>query len=164
MMNEKRIVTQSRKESASASAGADVLEVKEYLREVRSKQRYAQVLCERAQRYRDMAMRATGRVSAVRFGGTSRRSKVEDNVLAMMDVEKELRERMEELMKETRRVEKMISLMTDDRYHAVLQLRYLCGMSWEEVASKLHFSVRWVHKLHGEGLKQLAQGWTPRGH
>ena len=164
MNDEKRIVTQSRSESASASTGADVLKVKEYLREVRSKQRYAQVLCERAQRYREMAMRATGRVSAVRLGGTSRRSKVEDNVLAMMDTEKELKKRIDELMQETRRVEKMISLMTDERYHAVLQLRYLCGMSWEEVAQKLHFSVRWVHKLHGEGIKQLARGWTPRGH
>ena len=164
MMSKEKIGTQKRSVSASASENVDVLKVKEYLREVRTKQRYAQVLCERAQRYRDMAMRATGRVSAVRFGGTSRRSKVEDNVLAMMDVEKELRDRMKELLEDTRRVEKMISLMTDERYHAVLQLRYLCGLSWEEVANRLHFTVRWVHKLHGEGLKQLAQGWTPRGH
>ena len=164
MMKEEMIVKHSSKERASASEGADMLEVKEYLRGIRSKQRYAQVLCERAQRYRDLAMRATGRVSAVRLGGTSRRSKVEDNVLAMMDVEKELKQQLDELMRATREVERRISLMTDERYHAVLQLRYLCGMSWEEVARKLHFSVRWVHKLHGEGLRQLAKSWTPKGH
>lgn len=164
MMNEKKMGTQSRRESASASAGADVLEVKEYLREVRSQYRYAQVLCERAQRYRDMAMRATGRVDAVRLSGTPRRSKVEDNVLAMVDVHRELKERVNELMQETRRAEKLICTLSDERYHAVLQLRYLCGLSWEEVAQRLNFSVRWVHKLHGEGLKQLAQNWTHRGH
>ena len=163
-MNTEKMATQMRRVSASASEGADVLKLKEYLRGIRSKRRYAQVLCERAQRHRDMAMRATGRVSAVRFGGTSRRSKVEDNVLAMVDTEKELRERMEELMRETRHVERMINLMTDERYHAVLQLRYLCGLTWDEVASRLHFSVRWVHKLHGEGLRQLAQSWTHTGH
>ena len=163
-MNEEKIVKQNRKESASVSAGTDILEVKEYLRDVRSHYRYAQVLTERAERYRDMAMRATSRVSAVRYSGTSRRSKVEDNVLAMVDVHRELKEKIRELLEETRRAEKLICTLSDERYHAVLQLRYLCGMSWEEVAQRLHFSVRWVHKLHGEGLKQLAQHWTHRGH
>jgi len=111
-----------------------------------------------------MAMRATSRASAVRLSGTSRRSRVEDNVLDLVDTQKELHERVRELMAKTREAEKRICLLSDRRYHAVLQLRYLCGLSWEEVAQRLHFSVRWVHKLHGEGLRQLAQNWTHKGH
>ena len=164
MMNEEKIVKHMRGGDASALTDGRMTDVRSYLRDVRHRYRYAQTLCERASRYREMATRATGRMDALRLSGTSRRSKVEDNVLAMVDVHRELKEKIRELLEETRRAEKLICTLSDERYHAVLQLRYLCGMSWEEVAQRLHFSVRWVHKLHGEGLKQLAQHWTHRGH
>ena len=134
MMIEDKIVKHSRGGDASALTDTDISDVKEYLREVRHRYLYAQTLCQRAERYREMAMRATGRTDALRLSGTSRRSKVEDNVLAMVDVHRELKEEIGELMKETRRAEKLISRLGDGRLRSVLQMRYLCGMTWEEIA------------------------------
>lgn len=34
----------------------------------------------------------------------------------------------------------------------VLFYRYLKGMSWWEIAEKMHFSDRWIYKLHGRAL------------
>lgn len=165
MMDEKMMMeSRSEERSASASEATDVEDVREYLREIRHKYLYAQVLCERAQRYREMAMRATGRVTATRLSGTPRRSSLEDNVLSMMDTHRELQDQIRELMCETRRAEKLIASLGDERCHAVLQLRYLCGMSWEEVAEKLNYSVRWVHKLHGQAIRKLEKLTQKRGH
>ena len=42
------------------------LEIKDYLREVRHAHLRAEVLCARAEKYREMATRATGRTDALR--------------------------------------------------------------------------------------------------
>ena len=34
----------------------------------------------------------------------------------------------------------------------VMFYRYIKGMDWWEIAEKMHYSERWVHKLHGKGL------------
>ena len=130
-------------------------DVREYLREIRHKYLYAQVLCERAQRYREMAMRATGRTDAIRVSGTGDRSKVEKYILELWDVHNELQKEIGELMEKSRTAEKLIETLKDDRHRSVLQLRYLCGMTWDDIAERLHFTLRWVHKLHREAIEKL---------
>jgi len=164
MMNEEKIVKHMRGGDASALTDGKMTDVRSYLRDVRHRYRYAQTLCERANRYREMATRATGRTDALRLSGTSRRSKVEDNVLAMVDVHRELKERIEGLMQETKRAERLISILPDPRHRSVLQLRYLCSMGWEEIADKMQYTLRWVHKLHSEALERLQKHVDKRGH
>ena len=136
------------------------LEIKDYLREVRHDHLRAEVLCARAEKYREMATRATGRTDAMRLSGTPGRSKVEQYVLEMVDVHAELEKEISQLMQYTREAEKLIATLRDERYRSVLQLRYLCGYDWQEIADRLHFSLRWTHKLHGEALQELKQNRT----
>lgn len=146
---------QSERTNASALLDADMQDVRQFLREVRHGYLHAQMLCERAERYREMAMRATSRIDAIRTSGTPGRSKVETYVLEMIDVHDELQKEMESVLDRSRRAEKLIGLVQDDRYRAVLQFRYLCGMRWEEIAQKLMFTLRWTHKLHRNALDEL---------
>ena len=164
MMTEEKIVKRMRGGDASAMADGIITDVRSYLRDVRHRYSYAQTLSERASRYREMAMRATGRMDALRLSGTARRSKVEDNVLAMMDVQKEWKERIDALMQETQKAEKLISVLTDPRHRSVLHLRYLSGMGWEEIAGKMQYTLRWVHKLHSEAIEMLQRYVDKRGH
>lgn len=94
MTHDEKIVKMSTERRAAAATGED-RDVRAYLREIRSKYRYMQTLSLRAERYREMAMRATGRTDAVRLSGTSRRSKVEDNVLAMVDIRRDLEKQIQ---------------------------------------------------------------------
>lgn len=160
MMMEEKIVKHSSGRDASALKAGPTGSVKDYLRDVRHRYQYAQTLCERAQRYREMAMRATGRTDALRLSGTPRRSKVEDNVLAMVDVHRELKGQIEALMQESKRAERLIAALPDARHRTVLQMRYLCGMGWEEIADRMNYTLRWTHKLHSEAIGQLEK----RGH
>ena len=164
MMNEEKIVKHMRGGDASALTDGRITDVRSYLRDVRHRYSYAQTLCERANRYREMATRATGRMDALRLSGTTRRSKVEDNVLAMVDVHRELKTRIEALMQESKRAEKLISALPDPRHRSVLQLRYLCGMGWDEIADKMQYTLRWVHKLHNEAVGMLQMRLDKRGH
>lgn len=158
-MNREMNVTQKQSEvrtsSASALLDADMQDVRQFLREVRHSYLYTQVLCERAERYRSMAMRATSRADALRVSGTPNRSKVETYVLELVDVHDELKRETDRLLEMSRKAEKMIGLLRDDRYRAVLQFRYLCGMRWEEIAEDMDISTRWAHSLHSQAIKAL---------
>ena len=41
-------------------------------------------------------------------------------------------------------------------YQLVLELRYLCFKSWEEIALQMGYDVRHVFRLHGEALKAIS--------
>lgn len=158
LMGVKRLLAQLPPKTQTTAQPADV---KEYLRDVRHAFWRADVLSARAERYRELATRATGRMDALRLGGTPIRSKVENYVLELMQAHQELQDQISELLALTRQAEKLIARLPDERYRLVLHLRYLCGYDWQDIADRLHFSLRWVHKLHGEALAQLAAGDGP---
>jgi len=37
----------------------------------------------------------------------------------------------------------------------LLELRYLCFKTWEQIAVELHFDLRWVYRLHGRALDEI---------
>jgi len=151
-----RLEEQSVRAHAPAKSSESPLDVRMMLRDVRHCQLRTLTLCARAEKYREMAMQATGRTDAIRVSGTGDRSKVEKYILELWDVHNELQEEISRLMKKSREAEKLIRTLEDDRHRAVLELRYLCAMTWEEIAGKLHFTVRWAHKLHKEAMDALA--------
>jgi len=160
MMIEKqwnRTEEQSVRANAPATSGEGTLDVRMQLRDVRFCHLRTLTLCARAEKYREMAMQATGRTDAIRTSGTGDRSKVEKYVLELWDVHNELQQEIARLMKLSRAAEKKIMKLEDDRLRAILELRYLCGMTWEEISKKLNFTLRWVHKLHKEALESLAR-------
>lgn len=147
-------------QSGEKSASAGMQDVRMYLREVRFAFRRTEVLCERAEKYRTLAMRATGRTDALRVSGTPQRSKMETYVLELVDTHAELQKEINALLALSREAEKLIGQLEDDRHRAVLQLRYLCAMTWEEVAEKMKYTLRWTHKMHREAVAKLERIWA----
>ncbi len=152
MTNETMSMTEAA-QMRSASAGMQT--IRNELRQVRSAYRRVEVLTARAERYRELATRATGRTDAIRLSGTPNRSNVENYVLELVDTHEVLKKEINELLKRSREAEKWIATLENDHHRAVLQLRYLCGMDWEDVAENMHFSLRWVHQLHREAVEAL---------
>ena len=151
-----RTEEQSVRAHAPAKSSETTLDVRMMLRDARHCHLRTQTLCARAEKYREMAMQATGRTDAIRVSGTGDRSKVEKYILELWDIHNELQQEMAILREKSRNTEMMIQQLPDERHRAVLELRYLCGLTWEEIADRLHFTVRWTHKLHKEGVEALA--------
>ena len=150
-----RTEEQSVRAHAPAESIGEKTDVRSQLRDVRHCQLRTLTLCARSERYREMAMQATGRTDAIRVSGTTDRSKVEKYILELWDVHNELQEEIARLMERSRKAERLIEKLADERHRTVLQLRYLCGFTWEEIAEKLHFTLRWIHKLHKEAIEKL---------
>ena len=53
------------------------------------------------------------------------------------------------------KIERQIKQMENEDEQEVLRLRYITGLKWEEVALKMNYSWKWVHKIHGRALQNF---------
>ena len=104
---------------------------------------------------RDLAGRATATMTAVKVSGTRERSRVEDAVVKLVDIEDEIALRIEALTGERQRAAREIEKLKSQNERVIMQLRYLACMKWEEIAEEMGYGVQHIFKLHGEALEKL---------
>lgn len=76
--------------------------------------------------------------------------------MAIMDEQIELlKEERLEKVRCYQRIERQIRQMENEDEQEVLRLRYIKGLKWEEVALKMNYSWKWVHKIHGRALQNF---------
>ena len=57
------------------------------------------------------------------------------------------------LLGELAAIRRQIARVQDPRLRLVLQRRYLCRESWEEISSGQKIGIRWLHRLHARALQ-----------
>ncbi len=92
-------------------------------------------------------------------GGASggyKQSIVENAACSIVDLENEIIAEIAVLAGIEREIQEAISLFVgDDRYKAVLEMRYLNGYSWRSIGAKLYYGEDWVCRLHGMALQEM---------
>jgi len=73
------------------------------------------------------------------------------------ELEREINLRIDELYDLKQSALHAINKLQDDRHRVLLQLRYFEGLSWEEIARKMHYSRRGVLYIHGDALRALRE-------
>lgn len=51
---------------------------------------------------------------------------------------------------------KRIHAIENPDHEFILELRYINGLTWEEIADEMGYSVRHVHRLHEKALEEFA--------
>ena len=130
-------------------------EKKQYLnRYVQSKNRY-NAISEEMLRIRSEACRVSPVLSEMPNGGNQTGTKIERAIEQLdacaNDLEKEALE-MRQLMQE---VKAAINTIPDETLKQLLELRYINGYTWEQIAVKINYTWRHVLRLHGEALKHV---------
>ena len=74
---------------------------------------------------------------------------------AALDLERKLHEDCLKLLKLKGEAYDIIREINDDRERELMELRYIDGLRWEKIALEMHYSYRWVTRLHGRILKKL---------
>lgn len=86
--------------------------------------------------------------------GNPNKSKLEDIVCNILEVEKTLNEQINEGYKIMNQIEKAIDILNGD-HKEIIRLRYLEGMRWDHISRKIRYSVRMTHIKHVEALRRL---------
>ena len=130
------------------------MDVKDWLRqlpqiEARIRSKEAQI-----RKYREMATRATSSMEATRVSGSSNRSRVEDAVVGICDLEESAKEDLRELAMYRRDAMEVIRRVPDVRHRDILEMHYVTGWSLRRIAEEMHYQERWVQILHGLALNE----------
>lgn len=131
---------------------------KEYLQSVRLANSEADRRISRLEHYRDCAGYGTGKREAGRISGTPQRSRVEDNVCALVDYEREHRlmvsanQAVDICVDRRTEAADIIRRIPRERYREVLYRYYIDGLTWRQVAEQMGLSLRKTHTLHGWAL------------
>ena len=144
-----------------------------FMQRVMSAQRRIVEMEERAAQYRDMAQRITASFQDVYVKGPSGRSRVEDNMSAFMDVCREIEREARRLRKYLLQANKVISRLTDAKEREVLELYYLSGYGFQDIAERMFINERTARRIHVKALEHVQRemdlmeyevrrpGWNP---
>lgn len=64
----------------------------------------------------------------------------------------EIKSRIKELQD---KAETLISCEKDHDRWTVLYRRYILNQKWEKIAVEINLDLRWIYRLHGQGLRNL---------
>lgn len=71
------------------------------------------------------------------------------------ELNQDINERLKEAYEKKRLIESAIDSMEDDRLSVILSLKYIDGLTLEEIADKLHYSNSHMGVLHRQALDEF---------
>lgn len=97
---------------------------------------------------------------AVSAGGSSTdrkgwKSDLSGHMVRLEDLRKEKEKELRNMVRSHEQIERAINSLEDAQERDVLFYRYIKGLDWREVAKKMHYSERWILKIHGRALMHM---------
>jgi len=129
------------------------LTAKEFLRRARTVDRRVDEAQERVERLR--ARLEAGRMSQITGlprGGASDWTETADRLI---ELERRVNSRTRELVRWKLAAMDAIDLVEEANLREVLELYYIDGYTWEQVAQRMGVDLRWVYRLHGRALLRV---------
>ena len=126
---------------------------KEFLRQARDIDRRIDHAAERVERLR--ARLEAGRMSRITGmprGGGSDWTETADRLI---ELEQAVNARVRDMCQIKRQAIAAIDAVDDARYRELLELYYIDGKTWEQVAERMGYDRRWVTRLHGMALQKV---------
>lgn len=131
------------------------LTAKEYLSQAyRIDQRITSKISQ-VQSLRELAAKATTTLSDIPRSSSPNHHRMEDFITKALDLESEINADLQHLIDLKHEVVTIIKCVESPELQTLLELRYLCFRTWEQIAVELYYDIRHVHRLHGRALNEV---------
>lgn len=124
-----------------------------YLRQYRVNELAIERTQEELEKWRSRAEKCTAGVGASHSGCGG--NLIQESVEHICEWENLLCRQVKKDIFTRKTIETAISHVSDKRMRLLLQYRYIDGMTWEQIAVRLHLDYRWILRLHGRALSRL---------
>ena len=104
---------------------------------------------------RELTTKATATMSDMPGGGSRNVYKMQDIIGKIVDLENEINADIDKLVDLKREMVTVIKAVTDPELQTLLELRYLCFKTWEQIAVDMQYSTRNIYKLHDCALAKV---------
>ena len=80
---------------------------------------------------------------------------MEDTIAKIIDLQEEINSDIDQLVDTKREIVSVIKRIQNPEHQTLLELRYLCFKSWEQIAVDMHYCIQNVYKLHDRALASI---------
>ena len=78
-----------------------------------------------------------------------------DAVCKIIDLQEEINKDIDRLVDLKREIMGVIKAVPNVEYQTILEKRYLCFISWEQIAVDMNYSMQHIHRMHSSALKEI---------
>lgn len=103
----------------------------------------------------DLATKATATITGMPHSPSPATSPMADAIGKIIDLQAEINCDVGRLVDLKRDMVRCIKAVGNTEYQTLLELRYLCFKTWEQIAVDMGYRVRNVHLLHNEALEKV---------
>ena len=126
---------------------------KEYLSQARYLDARINTKIKQLEALNTLATSATSVLTGMPHSPNKATSKMADIVDKIVDLQAEINRDIDALVDLKGEMRSKLEMVPAEDYKAILEMRYLCFMSWEQIASNLGLSAPYTYKLHDRALK-----------
>lgn len=102
-----------------------------------------------------LATKCTSAITGMPHNPSPSQSTMADAVCKIIDLQELLKKDLSALVDLKREIMGVINGIENDEYKTVLEKRYLCFLSWEQIAVDLHYSMEYAFKIHKRALEKV---------
>jgi len=137
------------------AGGVWLMTAKEYLRQAYRLDQKINSKLRQINSLRALSQKVTASYDGDVVSHTRNVTGLEDSVIRLIESEDELNQQIKELVDLRREIARVIDAVGNDTYQMILEMRYLCYMSWNEIAENMNYSRRWVLQMHARAVEKV---------
>jgi hypothetical protein len=104
---------------------------------------------------RKLASKATLTMTGMPRSVSPNLQSMESTIVKLADLEVEINRDIDEMVDLKQEIVSLVKRIDNVESRTLLELRYLCFKSWEQIAEEMAYDLRYLHKLHNRALDQV---------
>lgn len=134
-----------------------VKEAKDYLLEIKLLDAQIDCMLSNVDGLRDSLLRITPVLKQDVVTGGSSHDRMAVTMAKIVDLQAEINQKIDALVDRKAHVIHQLEKVRNPDYLMILQRRYVDLDSFEEIAAEMHYTYRWICKLHGRALQAFSK-------
>ena len=128
---------------------------KEYLLQARYLDERIHSKVQQVESLNDLATSCSAVISDMPRNPNRGGSKMADAVIKIVSLQEEINMDLNALVELKREIMGVIKAVPNVEYQTLLEKRYLCFISWEQIAVDMNYSMQHIHRMHSAALKEI---------
>ncbi|WP_018659211.1 DUF1492 domain-containing protein [Allofustis seminis] len=131
------------------------MKAKEYLQQAFHLDKRINSKLEQLESLNALATKASSTLSDMPKSPNRGTSRLEDTIVKIIDLQEEINRDIDRLVDLKREIVEIIKQVENKELQALLEKRYLCFETWEEIAVDMNYSIQHIFRLHSKALDDV---------
>ena len=131
------------------------MNVKEYLGQARFLDMRINSKIQQVMSLNELATKCTSTISDMPKNPNRGGSRMEDAIIKIIDLEEEINRDIDVLVDLKAEITRTIKAIPNVEHQTILEKRYLCFITWEQIAVDMNYSMQYTFRMHDRALKEI---------